>query len=194
MSLENKNGTGTIISMYLFMREDESLMDNIDYRRSIRHFSIKEVEEEKVVALLQAAMQAPSAVNQRPWDFLVIRDEAKKKELASTSPYATPVARAPLAIVMLGDEKNIKYFDYWHQDMAAATENLLLRAVDLGLGAVWMGISPDEKRMTLVREVCDLPASIKPFALIACGYPEEGKEENRKLDRFMQERIHYETY
>ncbi|QRN86677.1 nitroreductase family protein [Clostridia bacterium] len=169
-------------------------MDSINTRRSIRHFSKKEVEEEKIIKLLRAAMQAPSAVNQRPWDFLVIRDEKKKQDLAMTSPYAAPLARAPLAIVMLGDENNIKYLDYWHQDMAAATENLLLRAVDLGLGAVWMGVSPDETRMALVREVCGLPAHVKPFALIACGYPEKGKEENRELDRFMEERIHYETY
>ena len=170
------------------------MSDHIESRRSIRHFSAKAVEEEKVVKLLKAAMQAPSAGNQRPWEFLVITDEDKRRELAETSPYTGPIARAPLAIVMLANEEGLKYPEYWQQDLAAATENLLLRAVDLGLGTVWMGVSPEEDRMDYVRKTCDLPESVMPFALIACGYPTEDKEQNRLLDRFMEEKIHYEKY
>lgn len=170
------------------------MLDHIETRRSIRHFSKKTVEKEKVMKLLKAAMQAPSAGNQRPWEFLVVENEDKRRELAGATPHAGPTARAPLAIVMLANEEDLKYPEYWQQDLAAATENLLLRAVDLGLGTVWMGVGPAESVMNYIRKVCNIPASIKPFAIIACGYPVDDKEQNRLLDRYMEERVHFESY
>jgi nitroreductase len=178
----------------LLKERDEEMTDHIETRRSIRHFSKKAVEKEKVMKLLRAAMQAPSAHNQRPWEFLVIEDEDKRRTLASVTPYAGPTARAPLAIIMLANEEELKAPDFWQQDMAAATQNLLLRAVDLGLGTVWMGVGPDESRRNYIRKIFSIPASIKPFAIIACGYPAEDKEQNHLVDRFREERVHFEIY
>ena len=166
-------------------------MDEIFRRRSIRKYKDRPVEEEKIEKLLRAAMQAPTSGNQRPWEFLVVRNREALVQLSLTSDFSMAVAKAPLAIVMLGNKDLLKYPEDWEKDLAAATQNLLLEAVSLGLGAVWLGVAPLTDCMENVRLTCSLPQNIDPFAIVAVGYP---LEEKQPIDRFEADRIHYESY
>jgi nitroreductase len=167
-------------------------MDVIDRRRSVRAYQSREVEPERVEKLLRAAMQAPSAGNQRPWEFLVVRDRDALERLSTMSPYSGHVARAPLAIVLLGREGRMRFPENWEQDMGAAAENILLEATEQGLGAVWAGVHPLPERIDAIREQFSLPDELMPFAVIAVGYPEK-EDANHFVDRFDPGRIHYET-
>lgn len=167
-------------------------METIFNRRSVRSFKDTLIEDEKVDKLLRAAMQAPSATNQQPWEFIVINDNNIINELVNFSLYATPLKTATLAIVVLGkdDVRAPKFID---QDLGACTQNLLLEAAHLGLGAVWMGISRGDEREAFVTNLLNIPHNIKPFAVIALGYPKDDNA-NHFVDRFDASRIHYNNY
>ena len=166
-------------------------MESIFRRRSIRKFENRQVEEEKMHLLLKAAMSAPTARNQREWEFVVVTDKAILKKLAEASPYAKPVEGAPLAIVPLVNKNKLESPAYAHQDLGAATENILIEAEELGLGAVWLGIAPREERMESVSKTLKLPENVEPFAVIAVGYPGERKETE---DRYDKEKVHFNKY
>lgn len=167
-------------------------MNSIFIRRSIRKYKDKPIEKEKMELLLKAAMQAPSAVNQQPWEFIVVEGKEKLNELSQMSPYSKMLSECAAAIVLLSNENRMKYADIWQQDMGAAAENILLEAVELDLGGVWLGVAPLEERMKFIKQVFSLPDNIKPFAVIALGYPEG--QENKHVDRFDSTRVHYEIY
>lgn len=167
-------------------------MNAIFKRRSIRKYKEQSIEKEKVEKLLRAAMQAPSAGNQQPWEFIVVEKKETLRKLSEVSPYSKLLANAPIAIIPVGNMEGLKYPEYWEQDMAAATQNILLEAVDQGLGSVWMGIAPEEDRMNYVKDIFVLEENLKPFAIIAIGYPEGN--ENEFIDRFDSKRVHYEKY
>ncbi len=168
-------------------------MEEIFTRRSIRRFEDRPVEKDKLDKLLRAAMQAPSAGNQRPWEFLVVENKETRGKLSHLSPYAGPCASAPVAIVLLANLGNLNFPDNWQQDMGAAAENLLLEAVHLGLGAVWMATSPEESREKYVRGLFGLPEQVRPFSVIAVGYPAEGQS-NHFVERYEANRVHFEKY
>ena len=162
-------------------------MNSIFHRTSIRKYQEKPVEREKTEQLLRAAMAAPSACNQQPWEFYAVTDPETVCRLAACSPYAGAAAKAPLVIVPCWHSEGIAP-EYFQIDMSAATENLLLEADALGLGAVWMGIAPEEERMEAVRRVLSLPAGVFAFALVPCGCPAEEKTQE---DRFDANRVHF---
>jgi nitroreductase len=167
-------------------------MEEIFIRRSVRKFTDQPVESEKVDKLLRAAMQAPSAANQQPWEFIVVQDKQKLAEVAKTSPYAKPAAESGVTFVLLADESKMKIPAGWEQDMGAAAENMLLEAVHLGLGGVWFGVATSEIVTENVRKMFELPETIRPFAMISVGYPDG--QENKFIDRYQQERVHYEKW
>lgn len=162
-------------------------MEAIFHRVSIRKYQERIVEQEKIEKLLRAAMAAPSACNQQPWEYYVVTDKRKIKELSETSPYAGCAKEAPVVFVPCY-RKELIAPDYADIDMSASVENLLLEADALGLGAVWMGISPQEERMEAVEKVLNIPKKLSAFALIPCGYPAESRDQE---DRFDETRIHY---
>ena len=162
-------------------------MNSIFHRISVRKYQEKPVEAEKIERMLRAAMAAPSACNQQPWEFYVVRDKDVILQLSKASPYATCAKKAPVVFVPCFRSEG-RAPEYFNIDMSAAVENLLLEADELGLGAVWMGISPDEGRMKAVREVLDIPEDLHAFALIPCGYP---AEERAQEDRYEESRVHY---
>ncbi|WP_300523852.1 nitroreductase family protein, partial [Aminiphilus sp.] len=129
------------------MEEKRTAQEVILKRRSIRNYTAEPVTEEQIRALLEAGMSAPSAGNQRPWHFVVITDRAIREEIPRLHPYASMVPRAPVVIAVCADPALERYPGYWPQDCAAATENILLSAEAQGLGAVWLGVHPDEDRM-----------------------------------------------
>ncbi len=160
-------------------------------RRSVRKYSERPVPDELLEDLLKAAMAAPSAGNEQPWHFIVVRSSEQRNALARVHPYAQMVKQAPLAIVVCGDPTLQKYEGFWVQDCAAAVENLLLAAKALGLGAVWCGVHPVNERETALREVLEIPQGIIPFAVVAVGYP---AEHPASADRYQRERIHEERW
>lgn len=162
-------------------------MNSIFKRTSIRNYLSKPVEPEKIQMLLKAAMAAPSAGNQQPWEFYVVENQKTIKKLAACSPYAGCLNSAPLAIVACA-RKDIRIPSYAEIDMSASVENLLLEAVELDLGAVWLGIAPIKERMEQVSAILNVPDSLNVFAIISCGYPAAEKEQENRFD---ENRIHY---
>ena len=162
-------------------------MDSIFHRVSIRKYKQDPVEDEKMEKILRAAFAAPSAQNQQPWEFYVITDRNIIKTLSGVSQYSGCLAGAPSAIVPCYRKDCIRP-KYTHIDLSAATENILLEADALGLGAVWLGIAPVEERMARVREILDIPDGLEAFAIVALGYPDESRPQK---DRFRPERVHY---
>lgn len=168
-------------------------MNTIFTRRSIRSYQDTPVEPEKLDRILRAAMQAPSAHNKQPWQFMVVTDADLKRQISELSPYARPALCAPLLIVPMGDmEKSIEGpHQWWQQDLAAATQNILLQATQEGLGSLWMGYFPDADRVKNAQDVLQLPEHIIPFSVICIGY---GKAENKFVDRYDPSRIHHNEY
>jgi nitroreductase len=160
-------------------------------RRSIRRFRDEPVSEDLIETLLRAAMSAPSAGNQQPWHFVVIRDRETLDTTSTVHPYATMAAEAPLAIVVCGDTTLEQHKGFWVQDCAAAVQNLLLAAHASGLGAVWCGIHPSEGRAKGFRELLSIPEPIIPLALLVVGHPNEKKP---AADRFDPGRVHRDRW
>ncbi|WKY48202.1 nitroreductase family protein [Eubacteriaceae bacterium ES3] len=163
-------------------------MNAIFNRTSVRKYLSKEVEAEKIDLLLKAAMAAPSAANQQPWEFFVVKNRETLKALAEASPYGGCIAGAPLAIVPVY-RKELRMPEFADIDMSAATQNILLEAVELGLGAVWIGVAPLTDRMESVAKILSVPDNLVPYAVIPLGYPEA---EAKRQDRFDAARVHFE--
>ena len=157
-------------------------MENILSRRSIRRYTAEPVSEETIKQLLEAAMSAPSANNRQPWQFVVIDDRELLDAITEVHRYAQMLKEAPLAILVCGDLQRAKRQGYWVQDCSAATENLLLAAHALGLGAVWLGVYPNEQRLVGVRRLLRLPEQLEPFILISLGQPAEQKPPSARDD------------
>jgi nitroreductase len=164
-------------------------LEAIYTRRSVRRFEDKEVPEALIKKILKAGMSAPSAGNAQPWRFVVITDKKILKELPSVCRFAEAAANAPLAILVSGDQLLEKHKDYWIQDCAAASQNMLLAAHALGLGAVWNGVFPNEDSMEGVRILLKLQKNMMPFSLIVVGYAAEGMHK----ERYDESRVHFES-
>lgn len=162
-------------------------MNNLFTRVSIRRYQDRPVEKEKTEAILRAAMQAPSAANQQPWEFYVVTSREKLEALSEVHPYAGMTKNAPAAIVSVY-RKDCRIPAYAQIDLSIAMENLWLETDAQGLGGVWLGIAPMEDRMKAVEEILDLPDTVRAFAVFPYGYP---AEERKQQDRFDESRIHY---
>lgn len=166
----------------------KELIQTIFARRSIRKYTAEPVDEEDIETLLEAAMAAPSASNLKPWHFVVVTYRRTLDALAEAHPYGKMLFEAPLCIAVCGDPSISNFFV---QDCSAATENLLLAAVALGLGAVWLGVYPREKRVADVRELLGIPETVVPINLISIGHPAEEKEARTQYD---ESRVHREHW
>jgi len=178
-----------ILSIILVLRRIIIMeaMDAILSRRSIRRYTKESVSDEVVKELLDAAMSAPSAGNEQPWHFVVIRDREILDEIPNIHPHSGMLKDAPLAILVCGDESLQKYKGYWVQDCSAATENLLIAISAKGLGGVWLGVYPIEDRVIGIRKLLGMPEKVIPFSLISVGYPAESKP---KANRYDALRVH----
>ena len=160
-------------------------------RRSIRRYKDEPVSDEQVEMLLRAAMAAPSACNEQPWEFVVIRDRAAMARVTEFHAYATPLVGAALGILVCGDPSRAICGEMWIQDCSAATQNILLCAAGIGLGTCWLGIYPDQERIDGLRKLCSLPDHVVPFALVSVGAPDEDKG---PADYYDPARVHVETF
>ena len=170
---------------------EQVVLDNIATRTSVRDYEARPVEKEKIEKMLRAAMAAPTAMNKQPWHFVVVDQRNVLDALAGANPYAKMLKKAPLAIVVCGNtDKMIEGDgrDFWIQDASAATENLLLAAHAMGLGAVWTGAYPSEERCISISKVLSLSDNLIPLNMIVVGYPAEHPQPKQK---FKEENISY---
>jgi nitroreductase len=160
-------------------------------RRSIRRFTAQKVDRETLRQILEAAMYAPSAVNKQPWHFVVAERRETLERIMEFHPHAGMLRTASHAIIVCGDERLQHDDGYWVVDCGAATQNLLMAAHVLGLGACWVGLHPREERKSSMASLLGLPAHVKPFAMVALGYAAETKSRPR---RFHPEKVRLEHW
>ena len=168
----------------------DAVLENIHNRKSVREYTSEPVSKENIETMLQAAMAAPTAVNFQPWRFIVLDNKEDLNKLAEKLPYAKMLAQAPLAIVVCGETLWMGGAEnpFWAQDCSAATQNLLLAAEALGLGAVWTAAYPDEQRCASIKEALGMPETVQPLCVIPIGHP---AGENQPKDKWKPENIHY---
>ena len=162
-------------------------MEAILSRRSIRRYTGEPVPEELIKELLEAAMSAPSASNQQPWQFVIVDDRRILDEIPKIHPYAQMVKETSWAIAVCGDTDLASMSGYWVQDCSAATQNILIAANAMGLGAVWLGVFPREERVKTAQKLLGLPEHVMPLCFISIGYPAEKKPPS---DRYDESRVH----
>ena len=168
---------------------NEEFTQTIFARRSIRKYTDKPVSEEAIETLLKAAMAAPSASNRKPWQFIVVTKRETLDSLAEAHRHGKMLFQAPLCIAVCGDLTEMER--YWVQDCSAATENILLAATALGLGAVWLGVYPRDERIEAVHPILALPDHITPLNLVSIGHPAEEKPSRTQYD---ETRVHWERW
>lgn len=152
----------------------EAAIENIMTRTSVRAYTDRAVSPGQIDTLLRAAMAAPTAGNMQPWRFVVVDDRGILDSIGENFGSMGMARQAPLAVVMCGDVTATfsgEGREYWVQDVSAASENLLLAAHAMGLGAVWCGIYPISERVAQFSEMLGLPSNIIPLACICIGYP-----------------------
>ncbi|MDE6443751.1 MAG: nitroreductase family protein [Muribaculaceae bacterium] len=168
--------------------------DDIMTRSSVRSYTSQKVSAEQMDTLLRAAMAAPTAGNKQPWRFVVIDNKETLKFIGDNFKTMRMAGNAAAAVIMCGDLSSTfegEGREYWVQDVSAASENLLLAAHSIGLGAVWCGIYPQSDRVKEFSEMLSLPEGIVPMACICIGYP---AGENNPKDKWKPGYIHYNTW
>lgn len=172
--------------------ETKEIMDYIFQRRSIRKYLDKDVEEEKLVLLLKAAMAAPTAANRQPWEFIVVTNREKLSELRST--LREGQYNATSAIVVCGNMHlafSNKDKEIWVQDCSAAIENMLIAATGIGLGTVWIGLYPQLNKCMPVCKSLNIPEHVIPMSVVYIGYPDEHKEPRTQYN---EKRVYWQEY
>lgn len=167
------------------------LFDGIYNRRSIRKYTEVTVDNPTIEKIIKAGMYAPSAVNKQPWHFVVFRDNSIVSEIIQVHPNASMLEGASAGILICFDTKLQHDEGYGPVDCSAATQNMLLAAHGLGLGACWIGIYPRTARIEALHKLFSLPEHVIPFAVISVGYPDQ---ERKTPDRFNKNRIHYDNW
>ena len=166
-------------------------MNSIFARRSIREFLDKPVEREKTEQILRAGMQAPSAKNQRAWEFIVVTSQEDKEKVSQMSPFSKLAANAAVLIVLLGNKDKMTVPDKWQQDMGACMQNMLLQIVKEDLGGVWLGVYPTEERVNALKDIFSLPENIVPFGVVCFGYSDK---RNTFKDRYNESAVHWDKF
>ncbi len=162
-------------------------------RRSIRGYQARDVADNLIRDILEAAMAAPSAVAKDPWDFIVVRDRPMRARIADGLPNGKMLADAPVGIIVCGnlERTHDRQVSYLLQDCSAAIENLLLAANALGLGACWLGVHPREERILHIRGLLGIPRHVVPVAAIALGWPAETQPPRT---RYRDDAVHQESW
>ncbi len=166
-------------------------MKAIYKRRSIRKYTDQPISDDTIRSFIKAGMNAPSAGNAQTWHFVIITERELLNEIADVHPYAQMLRHAPAAILVCGDPSLEKHAGFWVQDCSAATENILLEIADQEYGGVWVGIYPNNNRVSSIAKILNIPGKIIPFSLIAVGHP---AEEKPPKDLFREERLRYNLW
>lgn len=164
----------------------QTVLHNILQRKSVRAYTDRAVSHEQLDTLIRAAMAAPTGRDMRPWHFIVLEGRHQLSPLAEQLPYAKMLAEAQAAVVVCGDmsvtDKEGNPSRNWTFDCSAATENLLLQAEAMGLGAVWTGVYPYDERIEAVKQVLHLHDHLIPLNVIPIGYPKGDPQPKDKYD------------
>jgi nitroreductase len=176
-----------LIERKLMESREEIVFNAILARRSIRSFDDTiDVEKEKIIKLLKAAMAAPSACNIQPWDFIVITEietiEKIKDIIKQYGDYNTKNI-----IVICGNNEHIPWKDNGIVDCSAAMENIMIVAPTLGLGTVCIGGFDRSK----IKDILGIPTNVEAIGMLYLGYPKEIKSPRTK---YTEEAIHWEKY
>lgn len=172
----------------------EKVMENILNRKSVRKYTKEEVKKEQLEMLVRAGMAAPSARNSQPWLFFVINDRAILDNLAKQLPNAKMLLNAKAAIVVCGNLQKALEGDgreFWVQDCSAATQNILLAAESMGLGAVWTGAYPRKETVNIIKVELGLPEHIVPLNVIPIGW-QTGEEKPKQ--KYTEENIRWNKW
>ncbi len=164
-------------------------------RISTRKFSDQPISDEVLHTILEAGMSGPTAVNARPWSFIVVRDKDMLNKMADGNGRAAePLRGADLGILICGDLERAFHAapDYWVVDGSIAAQNMILAAHALGVGSVWLGTWPQENKIAAQKELFNLPEHIVPHSIIAFGYPLE--ESNKEKLLYEEDRVHFEKW
>jgi nitroreductase len=167
---------------------EDDVLSTIRKRRSIRKYTDQAVMDEQIRQLLEAAMAAPSASNIQPWEFVVVKDPDLKRQLAQIHRWSYMAADAAVVFVVCANERASHH---WIEDASAATENLLLAATALNLGAVWVAVYPSTDREAYVRRVLAIPEEMRVLCLVPVGHPAESKPPRT---RYRESKVHYERW
>ena len=168
------------------------IMEHILKRRSIRSYTGQPVDRQTLILLLQAGMAAPSAVNSQPWEFVVITENGVLDHLRQRIMFGQYNAQAVIAVCGSPNvAKNNAGRTYWIQDCSAALENILIAAVGLGLGSVWVGVYPEEEKIKTVRQILNIPDTVIPLGLVYLGYPAETQAPRTQYDEL---KVHWQQY
>ncbi|WP_171593551.1 nitroreductase family protein [Marinifilum caeruleilacunae] len=176
------------------MNSENHTLEIIHQRKSVRNYTDEKVSKEQLENLVKAGMAAPTAVNKQPWAFIAIDDRSTLDQLGDALPYAKMTKKASAAIIVCGDlSKALQDWEqeFWIQDCSAATQNILLAAESMGLGAVWTAAYPAKDRMASVVEILQLPEHIVPLNVIPIGYP-TGVEKPK--DKWKPENLHWQKW
>ncbi len=171
----------------------EVVIDNILTRSSVRTYTSQAIDDEVIQTLLRAGMAAPSGGNKQPWELMVITDRAILDAIPPIIKGAHMANKAPMAIAVLGSPASALIPDYWVQDCSAVTQNILLAAHGLGLGAVWCGAFPENGtgRVEATSKLLNLPQGTYALSIIVIGHPDS---EPNIHDKWDPSKVHYNTY
>jgi len=168
------------------------IIDIILSRRSIRQFTSGAINDETLRLLLKVAMSAPTACNSQPWEFIVVTQKEVLDQIRSKLLFAR--YNAPAAIVVCGNvnmANNSAARDHWVQDCSAATENILIAATGMGLGAVWIGVYPYPSKIKPLAKALGIPEDVIPLSMVYIGHPAEKKEPHTQYD---ERRVYWQSY
>jgi nitroreductase len=163
------------------------LYEGLISRRSIRRYTGEKIGEDQIKSIIRAGMYAPSARNRRPWHFIIVDDREVLKKIMKIHPYSAMLSEASHAVVVCGDEKLENGPGYYKLDCSAATQNMLLAAHAMDLGAVWLGVEPRKERITGISSILALPDHIHPLSIVSVGVPVKIPKE--VPERFEPEKI-----
>ena len=171
----------------------EDALTVIHNRKSVRNFTGVPATRAELEKIVKAGMAAPSAVNKQPWSFVIVTDLKALDALAAALPYARMLSKAGSAIVVcaIPEKAYENSKDFAVIDCSCASENILLAAEALGLGAVWTAAYPDKDRMEVVRKALNIPANIIPLNVIPVGHP---TGTDKPKDKFKKENIHWQKW
>ncbi len=167
-------------------------MNSIFERRSIRRYQKKAIPDETLRTILRAGMYAPSAGNEQPWEFIIIRSREMLQALCNAHPHAKALLSCDTAIALCGNLSRQKYsVQYWILDCAMAGQNIMLEAHELGIGSVWLGVYPCEYRTENIAHILNVPKDVIPLGIIALGYIEEAL---KVPERYCEGKVHWEKW
>ena len=160
-------------------------------RRSIRKYTGKVVDNDALNLILKAGFCAPSAHNNQPWHFVIVKNKETLESIAKFHPYAKMLPQAGCGIIVCGDKSKQGMTGFLVEDCSAAIQNMLIAINGIGLGAVWCGLYPNTKLTRSMTKLLNLPGTIVPVGMVVVGHKDESKEPPERYD---EAKVHYEQW